>query len=93
MSGTLIQFRADENLKKQANEICEEIGIDLSTYMKLCLNRLVKDRGIPFSMFVEDESTKKALWTMGEAGNISKRNGNSNMTLDEINEEIKKARK
>ena len=50
MANTLIQFRADDTEKIKAVKICEQLGIDLQTYMRMCISRLVRDNGIPFSM-------------------------------------------
>lgn len=88
---TLIQFRIDEASKIQASIICKKLGIDLQTYLRMCISRLISNNGIPFEMVLNDKQSKD-LETLLEAGRISKENGNSEMTLDEINEEIRKAR-
>ena len=69
--------------------ICYKLGINLETYLRICINRLILEDGIPFDMKIKDKSSSdmKALF---EAGRIFKENGNSEMTLDEINEIIKK---
>ena len=87
---TLVQFRVDEDSKAQAMLICNKLGIDLQTYMRMCISRLISSNGIPFDMVLNNEPSKgvKALLEMGR---ISRNNGNSEMSLDEINEEIRKA--
>ena len=47
--------------------------------------------GIPFETKVDD-STLKAIQAVDRMRTISENNGNSEMTLDEINEEIRKTR-
>ena len=88
---TLIQFRLDEDSKLQASLICNKLGIDLQTYMRMCISRLISNNGIPFDMVLSTSQTKGIL-ALEKAGQISKENGNFEMSLDEINEEIKKAR-
>ena len=88
---TLVQFRLDEDSKLQASLICNKLGIDLQTYMRLCISRLISNNGIPFDMVLSTSQTKGIL-ALEKAGQISKENGNFEMSLDEINEEIKKAR-
>ncbi len=88
---TLIQFRLDEDSKIQASIICNKLGIDLQTYMRMCISRLISNNGIPFEMVLNNKQSK-GMEALLEAGRISKENGNSEMTLDEINEEIRKAR-
>lgn len=88
---TLVQFRLDEDSKLQASLICNKLGIDLQTYMRMCISRLISNNGIPFDMVLSTSQTKGIL-ALEKAGQISKENGNFEMNLDEINEEIKKAR-
>ena len=87
----LVQFRLDEDSKLQASLICNKLGIDLQTYMRMCISRLISNNGIPFDMVLSTSQTKGIL-ALEKAGQISKENGNFEMNLDEINEEIKKAR-
>ncbi len=54
MANTLISFRDDETTKQQAIQICEQLGISLQDYLRMCLARLVKERGVPFSMRLDD---------------------------------------
>ncbi len=86
----IVQFRVDDELKKEATSIFENLGLDLSSAMRMFLKRSVACKGIPFPMILAEESYQAsgAVDIMKEAQGISKRNGNSEMTLDEINEEI-----
>ena len=52
MATVLLQVRVDENLKAQAAKICENLGIDLSTAVRMFLHRTVTENGIPFSMIL-----------------------------------------
>ncbi len=58
MASTLIQFRYDENNRIKALDICEKLGIDITTYLKMALNRLIRDNGIPFSMTLDEINTE-----------------------------------
>ena len=93
MAGTLIQFREDENKKIKATEICARLGVDLQTYMRICLARLIEENGFPFSMILAEKKPSPAISAMKKAGQIAKQNGISEMSLDEINAEIAEARK
>ena len=92
MANNLIQFRADDELKLQAILICEKLGLDLQSYLRMCLSRLVSENGIPFSMRLDDEDNKGIL-AMRKAQKIAGERGISDMTLEEINAEIADARK
>ena len=90
----IIQLRVDDELKQEATNIYEKLGIDLSTAIRMFLKRSVMDNGIPFSMVLgEPYDASKALEALRMMQDVSEKNGNSNMTLDEINEEIMNDRK
>lgn len=93
MPNTLIQFRIDESSRIKALNICKELGIDLQTYLRLCMSRLILENGIPFSMKLNNNQTFTGIEAMKEASKIAEKNGISDMTLDEINLEINEARK
>lgn len=93
MANSLIQFRTEEASRIKAINICEKLGIDLQTYMRMCISRLIQENGIPFSMNLNDLSENRAIRAMKTASRIAEENGISDMTLDEINAEISEARK
>ena len=88
---SVLQVRVDEELKNQAAEILDKIGIDLSTAVRMFLKKVIIERGIPFDTRIDDV-TLKGIMAIREMQRISEENGNSEMTLDEINEEIRLAR-
>ena len=51
----LIQFRIDRDLKIDAEDICNQLGIDLSTVLRMCLKQMVIQNGIPFSVHLSNE--------------------------------------
>ena len=94
MSNSLVQFRIDDVLRKQANELCAKLGFDLSTYLRMSLIKFVQEQGVPFSIKLNIcPSAEEALAAMRKLSEISQANGNSQMTLDEINAEINASRK
>ncbi len=93
MSNTLIQFRTEETVRIKAVSICEKLGIDLPTYLRMCMSRLIQENGVPFSMKVDDIFENRGMKAMKTASRIAAENGISDMTLDEINAEISEARK
>lgn len=87
----VVQVRVDDDLKNQATAIYNELGIDLSTAIRMFLKRTVLEKGIPFDTKLDDV-TLKGILAIERMRTISEENGNSNMTLDEINEVIRLAR-
>ncbi len=92
MANGLIQFRADDVLKAKAVGICERLGMDLPTYMRICISKLVQENGIPFSMKLDDSEPTAGIAAMREASRIAEEQGISDMKLDDINAEIRLAR-
>ena len=92
MANTLVQFRAEEMVRIQTVSICERLGIDLPTYLRMCMARMIQENGIPFSMKLTDGPENKGLQAMKAASRIAQEHGISEMSLDEINAEIAAAR-
>ena len=88
----LIQVRVDSETKQAAVSLFEALGMDLSTAIRSFLKKAIAEGGMPFDMKL-DESTRKAMAAVKSMRETSESNGNSKMTLGEINEEIAKARK
>ena len=88
METTLVQFHIDETAKRTAVSICEKLGMDLQTYLRMCMLRLIEENGIPFGMKLEDSSENRGFHAMKAASRIAAENGIAEMTLDEINTEI-----
>ncbi len=92
MANTLVQFRTEETSRIKAAGICEKLGIDLQTYLRMCISRLIQENGVPFSMKLDDVSENRGMEAMKAASLIAEENGITDMTLDEINAEISAAR-
>ena len=45
-----VTIRIDENLKQQAEEMLEEIGLNMTTYFTTSLKALVREKKVPFEL-------------------------------------------
>ena len=101
MASTLVQIRVDEKLKDDAAAVYEGLGLDLSTAVRIFFKRSVAENGIPFSMKLgnaEQNTLKRqipqdvmaAMQTMTQSAAL---NGITDMSLEEINNEINAVRK
>ena len=95
MASSLVQFRIDDELKAQATAVYDALGIDLSTAVRMFLKRSVMVNGVPFSMTFpkQDDKAERAARALQELSDAAALNGTSEMTLDEINDEISAARR
>lgn len=58
---TTINIRVDEKLKKQAEEIFEEIGLGMTSALTIFLKAVVRNNGIPFSLEIPNKDTIEAF--------------------------------
>ena len=61
MANSLVQFRMDDSTRDRASRICEQLGIDLPTAMRMFVSRLVLENGIPFPMKLENEEAGNSI--------------------------------
>ena len=97
MSTVTFSVRMDENLKRQFDALCEDFGMTASTALNVFAKAVVRKRKIPFEIEAgeEDEEAKiraDAMAAFEELRRLREVNEIPEMTLDEINEEIRKAR-
>ncbi len=89
MANTLVQIRIDENLKKSAVKIFDQLGLDLPTAFRIFLKRSVEEGGIPFEMKIGRKASledgRKAFYALRDE---AEKNGVMGMKDEDINEEI-----
>lgn len=102
MANTLVQIRVDEKLKDEVSTIYDQLGLDLSTAVRIFFKRTVAEQGIPFTMKLNYDSKRSyarkripqdVMLAMKAMSDSAEENGVSDLTLDEINAEIQSARK
>lgn len=94
MASSLVQFRVDDTEKKQAIQVCEKLGLNLQSYLRICMSRLVQEKGVPFSIKLEEKYEENpGVRALRRASLIAEEYGITDMSLDEINAEIAEARK
>ena len=58
---SLIQIRVDSQLKEQANEVFEKIGIDIPTAVRMFFKAAVREQKLPFNTDVAEKDQKQSL--------------------------------
>lgn len=61
MSNKNITIRIDENLKKEAEELYDSLGLSLSTAIKIFLKQSVRESGLPFELKLNKETEQAFL--------------------------------
>lgn len=94
MALATFSVRMDEKLKSQFDALCTEFGMNATTAVNVFARAVVRERKIPFEI---QASNDDSLRTAGMQAFLSLRaqaqeNGVQDLSLDEINEEIRKTR-
>lgn len=90
MSTTILQVRMDEELKDEASELFEKMGLDIPTAIRIFFKRAVAEKAIPFELreptAVYNANRGKAILRALQAD--AAKNGTANMSEAEIEAEI-----
>ena len=88
----LNQFRSDKTLREDCVAIYEAMGLDLNTAFRMFMERTRMVRGLPFpAVLPENRMTKAEARAAIEAMRLEAAD-KPEMSLDEINAEIRAAR-
>jgi len=98
MATANITVRVDQETKKDFDNFCENVGINATAAVNMFIKAVLRTRELPFTVTDINEQEKRLIKTnavnaINNMREISVLNGNSNMTLDEINAEIAAGRK
>ena len=93
MAQSAVTVRIDSEMKSQFDELCAQFGMSVNTAFNIFVNAVVRSRSIPFEVKVSPKAEPMSgleafqqIRRMAESGQLPE------MTLDEINEEIRLAR-
>lgn len=91
MAQSTFSVRMDENLKKQFDSLCSDFGMTASTAINVFARAVVRERRIPFEISSPEPeiSREKAMEAFMSLRAAAKENDLQDMSLNEINEEIR----
>ena len=93
MAQATFSVRMDEGLKREFDSLCTAFGMNATTAFNVFARAVVRERRIPFAIRASDErSLNQGMNAFMALREEAKKNGIQDMTLDEINEEIRKTR-
>ena len=86
MSQTNINIRMDENLKQQFDNLCNELGLNMTTAFTIFAKAMVRQQKIPFevSLNVPNFETLTAIDDVNHGRNLSK----TFHSIDELMEDL-----
>lgn len=94
MAQATFSVRMDETLKKQFDSLCQEFGMNATTAINVFARAVVRERKIPFEISSPETNITRegAMQAFMALRTQAKNNGVTDMSLNEINNEINLAR-
>ena len=90
---TTIQIRIDEKTKKQTQKILKQIGLDMTTAIKLYFKQIAINKGIPFRIITENGMTLEQELEILKASEEAKKGVNVSGPFDSAEDLIKELNK
>lgn len=76
-----INVRIDEDTKKESQEILEALGMDLTTGIRVFLNQVIAEKGLPFAVKLSPLEASIMEMKMGQTKTV----GSVKELMDDIN--------
>lgn len=94
MAQATFSVRMDETLKRQFDSLCADFGMNASTAINVFARAVVRERKIPFEIAATEQegSREKAMQAFLALRSKASKDFPQGMSLEEINDEIRKAR-
>ena len=95
MGQTATTIRIDAELKAEFDKLCDQFGMSANTAFNIYVKAVVRQRRIPFQIEGDtlEETMEKGRRAFHEMRKAAAENGTAGMSLEEINEEIRLARR
>ncbi len=90
MATTMVHVRVDENIKAQATETLDAMGLSVSDAVRVFLMRVVPEQQMPFALKVPNAQTRAA---MAEADTIARTRRARFGAATELFDDLKKKRR
>lgn len=94
MAQSTFSILMDENLKHQFDSLCMEFGMNSTTAFNIFARTVVRERRIPFEIraFSSTNTRERGRNAFIALRDEARQNGIQDLSLEEINEEIRKTR-
>lgn len=89
MAQSAVTVRLDSEMKTQFDALCEQFGMSANTAFNIFVKAVIRSRSIPFTI---KGSSPSALDLFMQQRSVAESSKEKELSLDEINEEIRTAR-
>lgn len=87
---TTIQIRVDKKMKKEASKAFKDMGLDISSGVKLFLHQVVKSQTIPFPIRTANGFTVEQELQMIKETKEALKSGKSYTSIEELHDDLLK---
>ena len=84
-----INIRIDENLKKDAEEVLNELGLGMTSAITIFLKQVVRTNSIPFAIEIPNKETLKAFQEVEDIKS-GKKKAKKYSSVEEIKNDLEK---
>jgi len=88
MAQAMINFRMDQDLKKNMEQTCKEMGLSMTTAFTIFANKVTKEKRIPFEIAVDPDPFYSEANMMRLKTAIADAKSGKNMTEHELIEVV-----
>ena len=93
MGQTAFTVRMDTEVKKRFDELCKDFGMSANTAFNMFARAVIKQERIPFEVESEKQAKLQRAWEAIKRLRASAiENGIADMSMEEIDEEIRRCR-
>ena len=61
MAQVMVNFRMEEELKKEMEEVCKELGLSITAAFTIFAKKMTREKRIPFEVSVDPLHTERSL--------------------------------
>ena len=92
MAQSAVTVRLDSEMKVQFDKLCEQFGMSANTAFNIFVKAVIRSRSIPFTIRGSRSDEPSALELFMQQRRAAEVSKEPELTLDEINAEIRAAR-
>ena len=90
MRQTAITVRMDADVKKRFDDLCKDFGMSANTAFNMFARAVIRQERIPFDVESEKQARLQRAWDTIERSRMEAlANGTADMSMEEIDEEIR----
>ncbi|MFI3237714.1 MAG: type II toxin-antitoxin system RelB/DinJ family antitoxin [Lachnospiraceae bacterium] len=86
MGQVLVNFRMDEVLKKEMEQVCQELGLNMTTAFTIFAKKMSREKRIPFEVAVDPFYSERNIERIKDSMEQAKQGKVITKTMEELEE-------